>query len=79
MRAQWPAGEHRLEYSEGHSVRRQHKTLRRLAAVAVICAALAGQLAVGHFSNPRGVGGVQVATTGSVEPDGGTLGGPGVP
>lgn len=76
MRAQWSAGEERNH----RSGRRHRMTLRGLAVAAVVCAAIGGQMAVGHLSSGGGVAGIQVASTGlAVEPDSGGLGGPGVP
>jgi len=80
MRAQWPADEQRYDHRERHSVRRPRKTLRGLAAAAVICAAICGQVAFSHATTfHASVGGVQVVDSGSGQPDGGTLGGPGIP
>jgi hypothetical protein len=88
MRAQWSAGEER----NTPTGRRHRRTLRGLAVAAVVCAAIGGQMAVGHLSSGGGVGGihgtssgggvsgVQVASTDpTIQPDSGGLGGPGVP
>ncbi len=79
MRAQRPAGEDRYNHSERLNGRRRHKTLRGLAIAGVAIAAIGGQVAFGHFSHSTGVGGVQIASSGTIQPANGGLGGPGVP
>ena len=80
MRAQRLVGEHRYDLSERHSTCLPCKTLRGLALAAVVFAALGGQVALGlATATHASIGGVQVVDSGSIQPDGGTLGGPGNP